>query len=138
MLDIVEEGERRDAPRPHSQKPMEIGGAAKGKPGRRQRRGQFLEVDPAFLKHDRQPKPAFLVLKEQALAVRSRKGAAQCRRIRDGEDRRMRICPMRDPEFIETRKQFFRGHQRRRHPGAGCGAAAPEGKACKPFVPAII
>src|SRR5207302_4052325 len=73
MPNIVDEGERRDAPRSHSEKPMEVCGAAKGKPRRRQPRRQFLEVDTAFLEHDGEPESAFLVLQKQALAMRSRK-----------------------------------------------------------------
>ena len=80
--------------------------------GCRSRKGrhyrQFLEVDPAFLEHDRKPEPALLVLEEQTLAMCSRKAAAQRCRLGNGEDRRMRIRPMRDPERIEVRKQLDR------------------------------
>jgi hypothetical protein len=37
-----------------------------------------------------------------------RQAAAQRCRLGDGKNRRMRICPVRDPEFIEKRKQLFR------------------------------
>jgi hypothetical protein len=117
---------------------MEVVGAAKGKPRRRQLRRQFLEVDPAFLEHHREPEPAFLVLEEKALAMRSWKAAAQCCRFRDGEDRRMRKCPVRDPELIETRKQLFRGHQRRRHRRARCDPASRKARLANPSSPAII
>ena len=131
-------------PRRHPQKPMEVVGAAKGKTWRRQPGRQLLEVDPALFEHDRKPKPAFLVLEEKALAVRTRKTAAQCRRLGNGKHRRMPICPMRDPERIEPGKQLFRGHQRRRHRRARCDP--PDRKArlsrkarlANPLSPAII
>jgi len=59
--------------------------------------------------------PPFLSFRKEALAVTPRQATAQCRRLGDGEDRRMRIGSVRDPERVEAPKQLFGGQRRRRH-----------------------
>ena len=80
---------------------------------------------------DREPEPALLVLEEEALAMPSRQAAAQGCRLGHGEDRRMAIGPMRDPERIETGEKLFRG-QRPHHDSRTMRALGRQRKPCKP------
>ena len=86
---IAVQGKGCHAAGAHPENLVEVGGAAERKARCRQPRRELFEVDTALLEHDSEPEPAFLVFQEKALAVTSRKAAAQCRRLGDGEDRRM-------------------------------------------------
>ena len=112
MPDIVESAKGVTLPGPHP-KSHESSAPPNEKRGAASRAARLLQVDPAFLEHDRQPEPALLVLEEKAFAMSARQAAAQRRRFGDREDRRMRIGPVRDPERIETREQVAPGCQRR-------------------------
>jgi hypothetical protein len=86
----------------------------------------------ALLDHDREPEPALLVLEEEALAVTSRQTAAQCGRLGDGEDGRVRIGPVRDPERIETGEKLLRGQRHRRHGPPRCGPPVAKARFAEP------
>ena len=95
---------------------------------------ELFQVDAALLEHDREPEPALLVLQEKALAVPARQAAAQCGRLGDGEDRRMRIGPMRDPERIEAGEQLL-GSERQRHDRRTMRPPGRQRKPCKAGLP---
>src|ERR1700730_11829653 len=128
---VVDEGKRRDTAGAYPEELVKIVSAADGEARPPQPRRELFQVDAALFEHDREPEPALLVLEEEALAMPSRQAAAQGCRLGHGEDRRMRIGPMRDPERIETGQKLSRGqrphHDRRtmRAPGRQC-------KPCKP------
>ena len=86
---------------------VEVCGTAKREARRPEPRSELFQVDAALLEHDREPEPALLVFEKKALAMTAWQAAAQRRRFGDGEDRRMRIGPVCDPERIEMRKQLL-------------------------------
>ena len=103
----------RDAARPHARAPRRGASALpKEKRGAPSRSASQLQVDAALLEHDREPQAALLVLEEEALAVAARQAAAQRRRLGDGEDRRVRVGPVRDAERVEPGEQLFGGQRR--------------------------